>query len=158
MTSQIDHIESHFNKMEDHELLKKIASGILTEEAKTVALAELATRGLTAVSSDEIIAVDIPKKNAFVRAFNGELELNNAFFGSAVIVVVAASPFGFFDGYRTIMYSVYVAVFTLCAYCVWKCSGNTDNRFFGQLANRISLLAMISGVLNMLMLITGMRL
>jgi hypothetical protein len=143
-------LRENFDKLSNEELLNKIATQALTSEAEVIAREVLMTRGVVAPEESQSIT-DEPQPSILARlqrlvrtCITGEASLGSAYWSLGLLLfsvaVVALLGYEFTrltlagDVFSYLLTAVIILGNPFHAYCVWKCSKNTNNALFGHIA------------------------
>jgi hypothetical protein len=149
MDTYRDEMRRHIQELDDNELIARIMSGTLTDEAGVLANEELNSRGLQLPSPERNALRESNHRSLSLtaildQAYAGKLELWRVFW-IGILVPMAALVFGAVlsregeDGaISDIAFWMYLAAYWVWAYFVWKCSENVERKFLGWLAGRLA--------------------
>lgn len=142
-------LRENFDKLSSDELLHKIATQAFTAEAEIVAREVLLARGVVATEEKQPLVDETEPsiwfrlKNLVLTCIRGDAELGTAYWSLGLLLfalaVVALLGYEFTrltlagDIFSYLLTAVILLGNPFHAYCVWKCSKNTSNAFFGHI-------------------------
>lgn len=160
MATYEEDLRFQFGNMSTEELAIRFQSGLLTDEGKQLAEAELSKRGISAIEAKAIeVSVaqqKVRRKYRFIDAQNGQMPLWMAFWGGFVLIYVvffAVHVYSLLEigGDRFVFVVALVAHSWYWALCVSRCAKNIDkNLFLGNVA------IFITGVNALMMPLSGL--
>jgi hypothetical protein len=150
-------LRENLDALEDDELLSKVVTESLTDEADAIARELLASRGvqipaLEAGSAASTASPPLIKRwvSLIKKSLQGEAPLGVAWSvcGMTTLMFVITTVLGMMIYQSTILRPIFEAGFLLAivmgfpmqAYCVWRCSENTSSRLWSAIAILYSML------------------
>lgn len=144
-------LRESLDKLDSEELYEKLLHQMLTEEASEIARGILLSRGVTPPVANEWEPAQIEKTPIHIRlaqlikdCVRGEAPLGTAYWslGLVLFAIAVIALLGYEFTRLTVLDGVFSYLFMALillgnpfhAYCVWKCSKNTNNAFFGHIA------------------------
>lgn len=138
MTAYEDQVRESFKGLDTDELLERLNSGSMTDEAAEIAKIELDSRGVGSQSIREKVIQESPPQsvetsNFFGRAWSGRERLWKAFWllGWAVSVITGALAA---SRNPLLILAIGIPLNIYWWICVWRCSFRSSHWFWGILA------------------------